>query len=234
MVFKRFFLLFLVALSVACPAMASNLVYELPLPEVNTLAGSFAELRPNHFHGGWDFRTGGKENLPVYAFADGFISHVVITPSGYGKMVMIDHPDGTTSIYGHLNGFVGELDSVVRKEQYRLRSYTVTLNFPPNRFPVKAGQQFAVSGNTGGSAGPHLHFETRRTSDGLMLNPYKHNDIFGIQDNVKPTIYGVKIYGVPGKGGVNGVAEKKYNTNAGKATTLRQGTTVRAWGKLTF
>ncbi len=234
MILKRFHRLLLSFLCIGCAASAAPLQYELPLPEVNTLAGSFAELRPNHFHGGWDFRTGGKENLPVYAFADGFISHVVITPSGYGKMVMIDHPDGTTSLYGHLNGFVGELDSVVRNEQYKRHAYAVTLDFPANRFPVKAGQQFAISGNTGGSAGPHLHFEIRRTSDGLMLNPCKHNSLFGIQDNVKPTIYGVKIYGVPGKGEVNGIAEKKYATNAGKATTLRQGTTVRAWGKLSL
>lgn len=208
--------------------------YALPLPEVNTLAGSFAELRPNHFHGGWDFRTGGKENLPVYAFADGYISHVVITPSGYGKMVMIDHPNGITTIYGHLNGFVGNLDSAVRREQFAKHSYDIQLDFPKGKFPVKAGQQFAWSGNTGGSAGPHLHFETRRTSDGLMLNPYKYNSVFNVLDNENPTIYGIKIYGLPGAGGVNGIDEKKYLVNAGRATTLRQGSTVRAWGKLAF
>lgn len=213
---------------------AFSIEHALPLPEVNTLAGSFAELRPNHFHGGWDFRTGGQENLPVYAFADGYVSYVAFSPGGYGKMVMINHPDGTTSLYGHLNGLLGDLAEYVKAEQYKQRSYSVMLDIPKGKFPVKAGQQFAISGNTGGSAGPHLHFETRRTADGLMLNPFIHNSLFGVVDNMRPTIYGVKIYGVPGSGLVNGVAEKKYSTNAGKATTLRQGSTVRAWGKLSF
>lgn len=228
--FKRF--LFSAVLLV--PFSASAINYVLPLAEVNTLAGSFAELRPNHFHGGWDFRTGGQENMAVFAYADGYVSHVVITPGGYGKMAMIDHPDGTTSLYGHLNGFVGELGEYVRAEQYKQKSFQVHLDLPKGRFPVKAGQQFAWSGNTGGSAGPHLHFETRRTSDGLMLNPYKHNDVFKVVDNMKPSIKGVKIYGLPGAGSVNGIAEKKYVANSGKATTLGQGSTVRAWGKVSF
>lgn len=204
-----------------------------PLPEIKTLAGTYAELRPNHFHGGWDFRTDGQENLPVYSVADGYIARVVITPSGYGKMVMINHPGGITTVYGHLNGFMGKLDTVVRKAQYEQKKYDVTVEFKPSDFPVKKGQQFALSGNTGGSAGPHLHFETRRTSDGTMLNPVEYNSVFGVEDREAPKIYGVKIYGLSGRGEVNGVQQMKYITNAAGAT-LRQGSTVNAWGEIAF
>lgn len=210
-----------------------KLNYYTPLPQINTLAGSYAELRPNHFHGGWDFRTGGQCGLPVRSLADGYIARVVITPSGYGKMVMINHPDGTTTVYGHLEGFVGRLDSFVRAIQYQRQRYDVTIEFKPTDFPIRGGQQFAFSGNTGGSAGPHLHFETRRTSDGTMLNPFLHNNVFGIQDKMAPTIFGIKIYAVPGQGSVNGVSQMRYLTNIRRAT-LRQGSSVRAWGKITF
>lgn len=209
-----------------------NLKYALPVDGPVTLAGSYAELRANHFHGGWDFRTGGKENQPIYAAADGYVSHVVISPAGYGKMAIVAHPDGTSTIYGHLNGFVGELDSTVRKEQYRQKRYDVSLSFQPSQFPVKVGQHFAISGNTGGSAGPHLHFEIRRTSDLLMMNPYLHNDVFGIKDDKKPTLFGIKLSAVPQQGAVAGLAEKKFACNAGKATTLRSGASIKAWGKL--
>lgn len=216
-------------------SMAVNIKMDVanPLPEVNTLAGTYAELRPNHFHGGWDFRTGGQENLPVYSVANGYIARVVITPSGYGKMVMINHPEGVTTIYGHLNGFVGALDSVVAAEQYKQKRYDVIVEFKPTDFPVKKGQQFAISGNTGGSAGPHLHFETRRTSDGLMLNPCFYNDVFGVKDSEQPKIYGVKVCGVGNKGLVNGVKQMKYICNA-KGATLRDGATINAWGDISF
>ena len=213
---------------------AQDLQYAQPLQDVYTLAGTYAELRPNHFHGGWDFRTHGQENKPVYAVAKGYVARVVISPTGYGKMAMINHPDGTTTIYGHLNGFVGRLDSAVKAEQYKQRRFEVVAEFRPDEFPVVPGQQFAISGNTGGSAGPHLHFEIRRTSDLLMLNPFLHNDIFGIVDTKKPTIYGVKIYGATEAGAVDGKAEKKYLCNAGKNTTLRHGQIIPAWGKITF
>ncbi len=231
---KKIVALSLVALSYLSPAVkAGGLVFVKPLPEITTLSGSYAELRPNHFHGGWDFRTGGQVDLPVYAVADGYIARVVITPSGYGKMVMINHPGGITTVYGHLNGFLGKLDSAVRREQYRQRRYDVTVEFRPSDFPVKHGQQFAISGNTGGSAGPHLHFEVRRTADGTMMNPVIYNKVFGIQDDKSPKIFGVKIYGVPGSGEVNGVSQMRYLCNIGRAT-LRNGSTVRAWGNVSF
>ena len=221
-----------VATFLQCLSLSAKMDVTKPLDDVNTLAGSYAELRPNHFHGGWDFRTGGQENLPIYSVADGYVARVIITPSGYGKMAMIEHPDGITTLYGHLNGFVGKLDSVVRAEQYRQHKYDVKLEFSPNEFPVKKGQQFAISGNTGGSAGPHLHFETRRTSDWLMLNPVEYNSVFGVVDNDAPKIMGLKVYAKPGSGWVVGGRESKYVCGSGG--NLRNGSTVNAWGEISF
>lgn len=156
------------------------------------LAANFGELRPNHYHMGLDCRTDQKQNLRVNAAAEGYISHVRIEPAGFGRAIYINHPNGLTTLYAHLNNFFPELEKYVKEQQYKLESWQVYLDIPPDVFPVKQGQFIAFSGNTGGSQGPHLHFEIRNTKTDKVLNP----SLFGfpIPDNVPPTITRLAMY----------------------------------------
>jgi Peptidase family M23 len=163
-----------------------------PLAIPMSLAANFGELRPNHYHMGLDIRTQHRENLPVYAAADGYVARVSIEPSGFGQAVYINHPNGYTTVYGHLNRFFPALAAYIHKEQYRRRSWQVYLELPPSLFPVHKGDVIAYSGNTGGSQGPHLHFEIRRTAGDVNLNPL----LFGlpVPDNTAPTIQRLAWY----------------------------------------
>ncbi len=142
-----------------------------PLAIPMSLAANFGELRPNHYHMGLDIRTQHRENLPVFAAADGYVSRVSVEPGGFGQAIYITHPNGYTTVYGHLNQFFPALAAYVHKEQYKRESWEVYLEIPPALFPVKKGELIANSGNTGGSQGPHLHFEIRRTAGDVNLNP---------------------------------------------------------------
>jgi murein DD-endopeptidase MepM/ murein hydrolase activator NlpD len=157
-----------------------------PLGIPMSLAANFGELRPNHYHMGLDIRTQHRENLPVYAAADGYIARVQVEPFGFGQAIYIRHPNGYTTVYGHLNRFIPVLAAYVERQQYRQQSWTVDLTIPAGQFPVKQGEQIAWSGNTGGSQGPHLHFEIRLTGPDINLNPL----LFGlpVEDRVPPKI----------------------------------------------
>jgi hypothetical protein len=135
------------------------------------LNANFGEMRPNHFHMGLDYNTLKKENIPQVAVADGYVARIKIEPGGFGNAIYINHPNGFTSLYAHLNQFFPELQQWVKEQQYKQQSWRVELNVPPNLFPVTKGQFIAYSGNTGGSQGPHLHFEIRKTSNDACLNP---------------------------------------------------------------
>ena len=156
------------------------------------LAANFGELRPNHYHMGLDCRTNQVQNRPVKAAADGYIAHVRIDATGFGRAIYINHPNGLTTLYGHLNDFYPALEKYVKEQQYKLESWQVFLDIPAGMFPVKQGQFIAYSGNTGGSEGPHCHFEIRDTKTDKVLNPLLFG--FPIVDNVPPAILRLAMY----------------------------------------
>jgi murein DD-endopeptidase MepM/ murein hydrolase activator NlpD len=169
-----------------------NGYFRNPLDIPIKLAANFGELRANHYHMGLDIRTQQKENLPVMAAADGYVAKVVIEPAGFGQAIYIRHPNGYTTLYAHLNRFFPALAAYVSSWQYKMESWQAAIDIPAGVFPVKKGQLIAYSGNTGGSQGPHLHFEIRRTADDVNLNPL----LFGmpVPDNVAPVILRLAVY----------------------------------------
>ena len=163
-----------------------------PLDLPILLAGNFGECRPNHFHTGLDLKTNEKENMKVYAAAEGYISRISISHSGYGHALYVSHPNGYTTLYGHLNDFYPELQQYLVRQQYSRKSWAVDLDLTPGQFPVKKGQFIAYSGTTGGSTGPHLHFEIRDSKTEHVLNAA----LFGlpITDNLPPVPKSIAIY----------------------------------------
>jgi len=163
-----------------------------PLNIPMSLSANFGELRPGHWHMGLDLRTDQKENYPVHASADGYIAHIGIRPLSFGKFIIINHPNGFSTLYAHLNEFYPELEKYVREKQTRKESWAIELDFTQNDFKVKKGDLIAKSGNTGGSQGPHLHFEIRDTKSDRSLNPLLFG--FDIADDVPPTVTRLAIY----------------------------------------
>jgi len=156
------------------------------------IVANFGELRPNHYHMGLDCRTDQKENVPVYAAADGYIAKVKIESYGFGRSIYINHPNGLTTLYAHLNAFEPALEKYITQQQYNLQQWKIFIDIDENLFKVKQGDYIAASGNTGGSQGPHTHFEIRDTKSDKCLNGL----MFGlpIPDNVPPEIIRLAVY----------------------------------------
>lgn len=163
-----------------------------PMDIPAVLSGNFGELRDNHFHSGLDYKTQQKVGIPVFAPNDGYIARIKIAQYGYGKAIYIAHPNGYTSVYGHLNNFSPELEKYIKKIQYEKKNFEVEIFPKPNELPLKKGEVFAYSGNTGSSGGPHLHFEIRDSETQFAINPL----LFGLKvpDNVKPMIQYLFVY----------------------------------------
>ena len=166
------------------------------------LSGNFGELRGNHFHSGIDIKTGGESGKKIYAIADGYISRIKVSPFGFGKAIYIRHGNGYTSVYGHLSSFNEKLHKWVKEQQYSKESFAVDLYPRVNQFMVSQGEVIALSGNSGGSAGPHLHFEIRDTRSEKPINPLLFG--FEIKDYIRPKIKGLKIYPLTKGSTVNG------------------------------
>jgi len=166
--------------------------FRSPLDIPLYLSGNFSELRGNHFHTGIDIKTQSVEGKAVYAVEDGYIARIKISTSGYGKAIYIRHPNGYTSVYGHLQKGNPEIEKYIQLHQYKKESYTIELFPGKDELMVKKGDLIARSGNTGGSNGPHLHFEIRETSSEEPVNPLLFG--FKVTDNIRPIIKGIRIY----------------------------------------
>lgn len=174
-----------------------------PLDIPMQLSGNFGELRPNHFHAGFDLRTQQKEGLKVYAVADGYVSRIKISTFGNGKTIYINHPNGYTSVYGHLRMANGEIENYIKKTHYKEQSFEIEMFFKPDEMVVKKGEIIAFSGNTGASEGPHLHFEFRDSKTEFIINPMFFGYDKFLKDTKKPIISGLYVYPLDSKTTVN-------------------------------
>ena len=197
------------------------------------LSANFGELRANHFHSGLDFKTRGATGYKVYAVDEGYVSRISISPWGYGKALYIDHPSGYTTVYAHLDDFVGDIADTIKRMQYERESYAIDTLLAPGVLPVSRGMYVAKSGNSGSSGGPHLHFEIRHTESESPIDPlpwYSHL----IKDRVAPEPRLVALYmhdAVPA-----GVAQPKKVLQPERVANNTYKTTAdfEAWGRVSL
>ncbi|WP_346860260.1 M23 family metallopeptidase [uncultured Draconibacterium sp.] len=227
---QRLFLLLFLLISMA--GVTQERYYSNPVKIPMLLSGSFAELRSNHFHSGIDIKTQGTTGLPVYSVADGYVSRISVSPTGYGNALYINHPNGTTSVYGHLMRFNAALSKYVKDQQYEQKSFRVDLEVPSYLFPVKQNEEIAKSGNSGSSGGPHLHFEIRDTNTEEPLNPLKYN--FPVNDSIPPKIFSVLLVPLSDESNVNfGTVQRSYPVVFyDGAYHLKNNPVIPVWGQI--
>ncbi len=208
--------------------------YHSPIDVPIFLSGTFAELRSNHFHSGIDIRTANKPGHKVFAIEDGYVSRIAVSPGGFGKALYIAHPDGHTSVYAHLQQLEGEIANYLKTQQYKQERFEVNLFPPKDLLPVKKGQVIALSGNSGSSEGPHLHFEIRDSKTEETLNPLAFG--FKVNDHIKPVIARLVVYPI---------GNQSYANNSSKRSTIavsgigvnekpKQQTNFEASGEIAF
>ncbi len=166
--------------------------FESPLDIPLILAGTFGELRSNHFHSGLDIKTQSREGLSVKSIGPGTVTRIKISHWGYGKVIYIAHPNGYTSVYAHLQKFAPKIEEYIKKKQYEKQTYEIELFPDYGELTVDKGELIAYGGNTGGSSGPHLHFEIRNSLNEKPINPLLFG--YSIRDATDPTLVGAYAY----------------------------------------
>lgn len=209
--------------------------FELPMRISPFLSGNFAELRANHLHSGLDFKTALAIGTPVYAPADGWISRIRVDRYGFGLALYINHPNGFTTVYGHLDRFSDSLANIVRSWQYRNERFELDTTLTADNFSVKKGDLIAHAGNSGLSAAPHLHFEIRDTKTEETIDPllwYSNR----IKDSRPPRIQQVALYSIDNQGVLSNKAKRVVLpvVRNKKGEYVVSGTFPSTWGAVGF
>lgn len=199
-----------------------------------TLAGSFGELRKNHFHSGIDIRTQGVQGKPIYAVADGYVSRVNVSAGGFGKALYITHPNGYVSLYAHLKSYAGNIASWVKNQQYKNESFAIDTEVAQGVLKVKKGNIIAFSGNSGASGGPHLHFEIRDARTQEIIDPLDFG--FMQPDEIAPRISWLKVYPMDDYSMVNFVNKPLLVpvSCTGGACSVKVSDTIKVSGNISF
>ncbi len=189
---KLLFLVLFISININSQTNYPKNYFSNPLNIELILNGNFGESRPSHFHSGIDFKTQFKEGLDVFSSADGYVSRISIKHGGFGKALYINHPNGYTSVYGHLKKFNKKIEDYIKRLQYNKKTYQIEHYLKKDVLKINKNEKIANSGNTGSSFGPHLHYEIRLTKNQKALNP----QLFGldIKDTRNPTISSVFLY----------------------------------------
>ena len=189
--FKKSFLSFwLFSILFALNSQEYNLNSPIDLPL--NLSGTFGEFRSSHFHYGLDVTTNKKPGYNVYSIDSGSVVRINVSTSGYGKALYINHPNGLTSVYAHLKEFSPKIQEYIKTQQYLNKSYSVQKFFNNGEMKVNKGDLIGYTGNTGGSSGPHLHFEIRDTKSQNPINPLSFN--YKYDDSNRPIIKSLYLF----------------------------------------
>ncbi|MFV0506079.1 MAG: M23 family metallopeptidase [Bacteroidales bacterium] len=170
------------------------------------LSGNFGELREDHFHMGLDFTTKRQTGIPVFSIADGQVVRVKVSYGGYGKALYVRHSNGYMSVYAHLHKFRPEIEQLTQDQQYKFKNYVVDINCEARNIFIEKGEVLAYSGNTGGSSGPHLHFEIRNSDGDMVYNPLA---FYHLSDNTSPVVSSVFAYATDLTSKVSGLKNKE-------------------------
>ncbi|MEG1022657.1 MAG: M23 family metallopeptidase, partial [Myroides sp.] len=227
-------LICLLLIGTNCFAQQKNIPeFDVPIKIPLLVAGSFGELRPNHFHAGVDFTANYKIGDPVYAPADGVVNRLKVSSFGYGKALYVKHTNGYTTVYGHLSAYNDKIASYVNHKHYENKKFEMELFPLANELPVKKGDIIGYIGNTGGSGGPHLHYEIRDTQTEHILNPIAVSLKDKITDTEQAIINGVYVYPLTDETIINN-ENSFFEVALNKVNNTYNSETIQAKGSIGF
>lgn len=227
---KIFLLLLFISLTVYPQSKVPTDYFSSPLESPLILSGTFGELRSNHFHSGIDIKTKQQTGLPVHAAGPGYISRIKVQQWGFGKAIYIQHPNGYSTVYGHLKEFAPKIAAYVKKRQYEKESWEIELYPDAEDLVVEQGEVIAFSGNSGSSGGPHLHFEVRKGP--LPLNPLRFG--FNVKDSRAPIISSVFVYPVGDSAHANNSSKRQKLRLIPLGDNTFKTEKIAAYGKIGF